>query len=418
MSYWSLIRNRDFSKLLLGQIISTLGDRVADVAIVILVYRLTGSPIAVGFSLFFGLLPMVILGPVAGVFVDRWDRKRTMIACDLVRAALAFSLVWATSIYFIYIVLFLLRFFRLFFTPARSASIPHLVERGQLVTASSLGQGTDYLTWLLGPMVGGIIVGAVGAQGAFLFDAWTFLFSAGAIALLSLPKQAPRQRPGGARTILSDMVEGLHFIYQDKIILFYVSLFMSLAFAFGTLSVVLVVYVEEVLHQGAEMLGTLLSVEGAGLLIAAVVISQVGSLWPRRSVVTALSALLGVALACTMLNPGWVLMLALMTLVGFVQGGVSVLAQATLMESVPTDLRGRVFGTFNSGVNVTNLLAMGSIGFLVALVGPGSTIALSGGIVLLTVAVLRTFVQDRDYVSSFGHARRAEGNGANSTNGG
>jgi len=395
LSYWSLIRNRDFSKLLLGQTVSTLGDRVADVAVVILAYQLTGSPIAVGFSLFFGLLPMVILGPLAGVFVDRWDRKRTMIACDLVRAGLAFSLVWATSIYHIYIVLFLLRLFRLFFTPAHSASIPHLVERDQLVTASSLGQGVDYLAGLLGPTVGGLIVAVGGTQGAFFFDAWTFLFSAGAIALVSLPKQVPHQCSGNTHTILSDMAEGLRFIYQDKTILFYVSLFMSLAFAFGTLSVVLVVYVEEVLHQGAGMLGGLLSMQGAGLLIATVITGQVGKLWVRRSVVTALSALLGVALTCTVLNPGWVLMLALMTLVGFVQGGVSVLARATLMESVPTDLRGRVFGSFNSGVNMTNLLAVGSIGFLAALIGPGSTIALSGGIVLLTIGVLRIFAQFR-----------------------
>src|SRR5215210_2932560 len=182
------LRQRNFALLWFAGLISMIGDWVLFIALPIYTYNLTNSSLATGIMFMAGTLPRVLLGSVAGVFVDRWDRQRTMVIADVSRAVLLLSLLLvqsAESIWIIYLVAFLQATISQFFGPAENALLPQLVDETHLVAANSLNSLNNNLARLIGPALGGIVAGLLGVVGVALIDAATFLLAAALIALIS-----------------------------------------------------------------------------------------------------------------------------------------------------------------------------------------------------------------------------------------
>ncbi len=219
--YAGLLRaNRDFRMLWLGQVVSQLGDWFDTIALFTLVLRLTGSGRAVGLVLVARFLPSVVLGPLSGVFADRFNRRHIMIASDAARAlvVLGFLLVRSPEqVWLVYLLTVLQLAFSAFFEPARSAALPSVVAERDLVTANSISSVTWSAMLTLGAAVGGPVTDWFGTDAAFVIDSLTYLLSAVLVACVRLPRRPPRPktRLTAAKALgVTDTLEGLRYVWR------------------------------------------------------------------------------------------------------------------------------------------------------------------------------------------------------------
>ena len=158
-----VLKNRNFFLLWLGQIISQFGDRLGQMALIALVYlRTPGSPLGIAKIFSFTIIPVFLIGPIAGVYVDRWDRRRTMYVCDFLRALLLLSiplfLFYTKNLFFIYFIIFIAFSLGRFFVPAKLSIVPELVVKKDLLIANSLVNTTGMIAAILGFGVSGVLV--------------------------------------------------------------------------------------------------------------------------------------------------------------------------------------------------------------------------------------------------------------------
>src|SRR5207253_6888295 len=188
----AVLRQRHFALLWVGGLISGLGDGALRLTLPFYVYVRTGSVLATGAMFVVPLLPSLLLGSLAGVFVDRWDRRRTMIAADLTRAMLILLLLAVQSrdwLWLVYAVGFLEAALSQFFRPATSALVPRLVGEGHLQAANSVVAVSDGLIGVVGPAVGGLLLGLLGLPSVVLADSASYLLSGLLIALIRVPAE-------------------------------------------------------------------------------------------------------------------------------------------------------------------------------------------------------------------------------------
>jgi len=187
------VKNRNFLRLWLAQLISQFGDRVHQMALVGLIAERSGVSTANLTKLMaFTILPVFVIQPFAGVLIDRWDRKTTLFVCDIARGLLVLSIPivfmrWE-AILPIYIIVFLAFSFSRFYVPAKMSIIPDIVEEDQLITANSLVTTTGMIASVLGLGLGGLMIEKLGARNGFIIDAITFFLSGAIIFTIVLQK--------------------------------------------------------------------------------------------------------------------------------------------------------------------------------------------------------------------------------------
>ncbi|HZM21235.1 MAG TPA: MFS transporter, partial [Anaerolineales bacterium] len=216
------LRQRNFALLWFAGLISMIGDWVLFIALPIYTYNLTRSSLATGIMFMAGTLPRILLGSVAGVFVDRWDRQRTMVIADLSRAVLLlllFMVQSAESIWIIYLVAFLQATISQFFGPAENALLPQLVDESHLVAANSLNALNNNLARLGGPALGGLLLGSFGFRNVVVIDSLSFLISGLMIALILRPDlQVEREPLRSQPHVWQDWVSGLRYIWNSRVV--------------------------------------------------------------------------------------------------------------------------------------------------------------------------------------------------------
>jgi MFS family permease len=193
----AVLRQRNFALLWAGGLISMLGDWLLFIALPFYIYDLTGSALATGAMFIAETLPILLFGSIGGVFADRWDRKKTMIVADLLRAALLLLLLAVRTpewLWVIYLVAFVQSSVGQFFNPAKGALIPQLVDEPQLMPANSLNSLGVELTRLIGAPLGGALMALMGLPSVVIVDCVSFVVSALLIGLIVTPRSehAPR----------------------------------------------------------------------------------------------------------------------------------------------------------------------------------------------------------------------------------
>jgi dTMP kinase len=356
-----LFRNQAFSRLLAAMTVSSLGDWVGFVAVTSLVTRLGGGSAGLAISgvMIARTLPAFLFGPLAGVLVDRLDRKRLMIAADIGRGALYASMVFLDDLWAIYALSFLIECLSLVWTPARDASLPNLVPRRQLANANSLGLASTYGTLPLGGIVFTVLVGLsewVGGRVPFmddrpealalLLDAGTFAFSA--LMVTGIPIRARRaavQQRFDASRVWRDTVDGVRFLREDSVA---AAMTGGIVVAFAAVGAVLAigpVFVANTLEAGASGWGIIVTAFGVGMAIGMassaqvvkVVEREVGFVW---SLLAAAAALL---LLASMPNLAWAAVLTVW--LGAFCGLAWVSGYTLLQLNVADEFRGRTFGS-------------------------------------------------------------------------
>ena len=255
----SVLRNRNFSLLWWGGLVSMMGDYMLFVALPIYIYQMTGSTLATSLMFMAGAVPRVLLGSVAGVFVDRWSRQRTMVVCNLLLALGITPLLLVAlggSIWLVYVVAIFQSSVNQFFGPAENALLPTLVDRERLTSANALNALNDNLARLLGPAAGGIVVSFSGLAGVVAFDLASYLIAAILIAFMKVPvttTEVRREQPPLADVLRSlgyEWREGLQVISRRRIVALLVGTKTLTSLGEGVFSVSLAPFVAESLGAG------------------------------------------------------------------------------------------------------------------------------------------------------------------------
>ena len=261
-----------------GQAVSIVGSRVSSIAFPLLVLALTHSPAQAGIVGFFNTLPNFLFTLPAGAFVDRWDRKRTMILCDTGRAMAIGSIVLALllghlSLVQLALVAFVEGSLAVFFTLSESAAVPRVVPKEQLTAAVSVNESTRRGAEMLGPSVGGLLF-TVGRLAPFLADTISYLISILTLALVKTTFQEER----GVRTttLRQEMVEGLRWVWHQPFIRFSLFLVAGSNLLFEASSLIVIVLAQR-LHASAAVIGLIFSLYGIGGLAGAAITP-----WARR----------------------------------------------------------------------------------------------------------------------------------------
>jgi len=284
-----ILKNRNFFFLWLGQIISQLGDRLDQMALIAFVYmRAPGSTIEIAKILSFTIIPVFLVGPIAGVYVDRWDRRRTMYACDFLRSALVLTiplfLFYAKSMALVYLVIFVVFSIGRFFVPAKLSIIPELVKEKDLLIANSLVNTTGMIAAILGFGVSGVIVEWLGARSGFFLDSFSFLVSGTLIFLiakkttghLDLKTMGKEIAQVLKKSVFQEIKEGVLYFIRQKNIRFTAGVIFILWSALGAVYVVLIVFVQQTLHSATKDLGLLIMFLGIGLFLGSLAYGRFG----------------------------------------------------------------------------------------------------------------------------------------------
>lgn len=277
-----VLRQRDFSLLWFAGLISLTGSWMLIVALPITVYELTGSAVATSGIVIANRLPSLLFGSFAGVFVDRWDRKRTMVRSNLIRAPfllLLFAVDSAERVWIVYVVAFAVSTLGQFFRPAENALLPRLVGEEHLVPANALNALNDNLSRLIGPALGGLIAAWMGLGGVAAVDAASFLIAAVMIAAISTPTKPERAAPLGAAAVpgawaavWQEWLAGLRLVRHNQTLRVVFGVIAISSLGEGVMGTAFWVYVDEVLHGGTLEAGWLMSAQAIGGLAGAFVI--------------------------------------------------------------------------------------------------------------------------------------------------
>ena len=302
--YLRLFANRNFSLLWTGQLISLIGDRIHVIALGALVAG-RGTALEVGIVFAMTAVPSVFFGPLAGVFVDRWDRRRTMIACDLVRAALVLAVPLAFEIHIglVYAIAFALATVTLLFRPAKTAVIPAVVGDRDLVAANSALSVPETAADLIGFPIAGLIVTALSSVlgAAFVLDAGTYVVSAVLLWAMILPRHVSdftERISIGA--VWREMAEGFGFLWRQPVLLSNTLLSTVAQVAVGAEIVVSLIYARDVVDRGAlsfeQMYSLLLMAIAVGSVLAGIAVGAIGDRLPKGPMVIAGFIGMGLAL--------------------------------------------------------------------------------------------------------------------------
>ena len=381
----TLLRVRDFRLLFVGQAMSNWGDALTNLTLLILTQRYTGSTAAVAGTAIAVALPQLLFGMVAGVYVDRWDRKRVMVVSDVVRGILVLGFVLFTSadqIWLMYALAFLQATVGAFFNPAKGAMIPHVVGRERLLAANSTMETSRIVAGLLGTAAAGLYLGVFETVWPiFLVDGVTFASSAlFERALRSPSRDAAPAAPGG---VWQEMTAGIRAALRSRIL---VGVLMSggvLMLGLGAVNVLLVPFVVGDLGVSESWFGAIEASQVSSMVLSGALVAALASRFrPDRIVVTGMIGI-GIVLAgIATVTTVWQFMLALFAVGWFVtplQAGVSTIVQS----EVPDAMRGRIGAALQTILQTANIGSMALAGVVAAAIGSRGVFVAAGGLAVV-----------------------------------
>jgi dTMP kinase len=413
-----LFGSREFFRLWLVQVISATGDWLAFSAIIVLATRVGGGAGAGAVSLVMAarIVPGFLFGPIAGVLVDRWDRKKVMVTCNLGRAAVVALLPFVDSVLTLVAASLALEVMTLLWSPAKEAEVPNLVPHDHLTTANSLSLAAAYGTFpfasLLFALLAGLSVwiGAVPGLAflennqmalAFYVDVVALLVAAWMIHRLPLggrratapplevgdAVEAERAIGASVRATVAELKEGWREIAANHTIRA-VNLGLATGLVGGGMLIPLgAVFSTEVLGAGVAGYGIFTTALGFGVAVGAVGISVLQRRVSQTRVFTTALVLAGLALFAAASSSSLGVAAAFVALMGVSVGPVYVLGFSLLHQAVPDDLRGRVFSSLTTLVRLCVLISMVAGPLLAAVLGRLSESLFEGQIVVLGMEI-------------------------------
>ena len=390
-----LRRNRNYRYTWMGQVVSEMGDYFNNIAVFALVMEKSGSGLVVSGVMLSRAIPAVLAGPFAGVVLDRLDRRRIMIASDLVRAAVALAFVLTIHQprpWLLYLLSAALMLASPFFTSGRAAILPTIANADEIHTANSLTQTTQWATLTAGTLIAGYCVARLGYHWAFVINSFSFVFSAWAIRRIAVPggfRAGGMGAPAGFLRPWHEYREGLSYMCSVPLMLGIGMISVGWAMGGGAAQILFALFGEQVFHRGASGIGSIWGFAGIGLLLG----GAIGHLTGRRAgfagykrAVTVSYLAHGAAYMLFSQVESYAAALFLMLLSRVGMAVTSVLNNSQLLRHTPDRFRGRVFATMETLRSSVMILSMAAAGIASQYASPRTIGLVAGGFGLLTAA--------------------------------
>lgn len=398
MGYTRLLKNKNFIALWLGQVISEFGDRLAQMALIASVYYTIdqGRIFRLTTLITFTIIPVFLIGPIAGIYVDKWNRRRTMLVSDVLRGLLVllipFFLFRTNLLLPMYIIVFLIFSITRFFLPAKLGIIPDIVQKEMLLSANSLTTTTGLIAAIVGLGFGGVIVELVGIRAAFYIDSLTFFISAFAIVLIRIPKSGRAVRESILqhskrireieKNIFGDIIHSVRYIFTQKEIPFVLKTFFILMSGIGAIYVIFIDFILKNIASPPEMVqrlerilgfgqfGFIIIFLGVGAFTGTILFGRFGQNTERPRAISIGFILAGLSLtlfsyATHIIKNFWLTGILAMTL-GLSSAPIMAIANTLLHEVTLQEMRGKVFSTLEIVIHLAFLTFMFLSMFLVS----------------------------------------------------
>jgi MFS family permease len=373
--------NRNWMLLWAGQGVSLVGDFVLDITIVlwistVIARGLSWAPAAVSGVLIAAAVPALLLGPVAGVFVDRWDRRRTMMTADACRALLILLLLplaWPSvagelprpaRVALIYLVVAAASCFAQFFNPSRFAMLGAVVHQKDMPRASGQFQATGSLASIIGPPLAAPLLFVFGVQWALVIDAATFLVSFATIRAIRVPGDGAGERPGEQAGFWPEFRAGLRFFAGSRVLVALTAGIVLVTLGSGALNALNVFFVTHNLHVTAKWYGTIEAGVGAGAVLGALGAGWIAGRIGSARVLWGGLVLAGLLIVGYSRTGDLAAAIVVMAFVGLAIGAVNTALSPLLLRVTPQEMIGRVIAVNNPIQQAAAISSMAASGFL------------------------------------------------------
>lgn len=393
--------NRNYFLQWQGQSVSKIGSQVYTTAMILFIKDATGSATFVGLVAMLSALPAVFLGPVAGVLADRYSRRRIIILSDLLRGSFVLSL--TLLLFFrphdnnlivplLLVVATLSAIITSFFGPAISASTPDLVPHDKIPTANSLGQMATQVSVFIGQGLGAILYRTVGAPLLFLFNALSFYYASGSEVFVTIPQTFPERQKGWREEygkFKLDLVEGLRYVWTVQGLRESVFAASVLGFFAAPVVILLPFFVEDFLKVKIDWYGFMVVSFTVGTMIGFLLAGLLRLEGRSRGRATLIFIMVqAAAYGLLGLTRAPYAALAVAALSGLAGGFVRVSMQAILQATIPSVIRGRVFGVLGTVEAALAPIAMGLAGIVADLLNKNIPLIYIGcGVIMFVLTV-------------------------------
>jgi CRP-like cAMP-binding protein/MFS-type transporter involved in bile tolerance (Atg22 family) len=364
-STFSVFRKRDFRLIWSAQLISTIGTALTDLAAGILVFRVTGSALSVGLMFVATSVPTLVIGLIAGVFVDRYDRRKIMVVADLLRAAIVFSIPFliagGKNVVFLYVAVAAVSTISQFFNPANDAVLPEVATDEELAAANSWIMISSFGSTSIGFALSGLLATAFDINWAFYLDALTFLFSASCLIFVKVGK-IEAEGNTNVGVVIANLKEGISTLAQTPMLR---SLFISGApvyLSFGLWNVLLLPFALRALHATEFEYGLQEGVTSVGFVVGSLMMARFAERFREGSWIVVSTVAMGIAGILYGYSTSIVFAILLVTVSGFFNAPSSVARRVLLQRATPRELRGRVFSAFAVARDVLFLVGIAMAG--------------------------------------------------------
>jgi len=344
-------------------------------ALIAFVYlRAPGSTLQIAKILSFTIIPVFLIGPLAGVYVDRWDRRRTMYVCDFMRSFLVLAiplfLFYAKNLAPIYLMIFIAFSIGRFFVPAKLSIIPDLVDNKELLIANSLINTSGMIAAVLGFGISGVLVEKLGAKSGFYLNSLTFLVSAAFIFLISKKSSATVSFEEVSKEIVEvirksvfqEIKEGVFYFIRKKDIRFTAGIIFALWSALGSVYVVIIVFVQKTLHSATKDLGLLVMFLGIGLFLGSLVYGKFGQRISHYKIIFISLVLSGIMLDIFALAiyyyPNFILAALLALFLGLIIAPIMIASNTIIHNVSDNEMLGKIFSSLEIVMHFGFLLFM------------------------------------------------------------
>lgn len=369
-----VLSERNFFLLWVGQIISQFGDRLNQMALIAIVYsRAPGSPFELAKFFSFTIIPSFFVSPIAGAFIDRWDRKRTMIGCDILRGLIVFMIpllfLNLTPTFPIYTAVFLIFAVSCFFLPARLAIIPDLVSKEKLLVANSLFTVTAMIGAIFWFVVGGLLVEFLKVKGGLYLNSLVYLMSALVIVFITGHRRRQKKPEGSVHieeiiktSLIGEIKDGIKYLAVHGEARFAFRMLFVLMAGAGAAYAVVIVFIQEAMGTMTRDLSFLGLFLGAGFFAGSLLYGRVGHRFSKAKSIFACLILCGISMcAFTAVLKGTKSFLGasvVAMILGMAMAPIGISTNTLIHEMVDEKMRGRIFSSLGIAMNVAFLIFM------------------------------------------------------------
>ena len=362
-STFSVFRKRDFRLLWSAQLVSTIGTALTDLAAGILVFRATGSALSVGLMFMATAIPTLVVGLIAGVFVDRYDRRKIMVIADLMRAAIVASIPFliGINIVFLYIAVAAVSTISQFFNPANDALLPEVASDEELAAANSWIMISSFGSTSIGFALSGLIATAFNIDWAFWLDSLTFLLSA--FLLLRVRVGAVEaQGDTSVSVVIGNLKDGVTTLFGTPTIRNLLLTGLPVYFSFGLWNVLLLPFAIDALRATEFEYGLQEGFTSVGFVVGSLMMARFSERFREGSWIVVATVAMGVAGILYGFSTSIPIAIILVSLSGFFNAPSSISRRVLLQRETPREMRGRVFSAFAVARDVTFLVGIALAG--------------------------------------------------------